>query len=214
MPSSRANQGTPDATPTTGERQIEGRGVGPPPKGAGPLDALQHRTDRSTAHSSVTERPGLRQLCRDAEEFHLCLDIVELLAAGIIDAGEREQFCALCGHDVAEEEGGAAQFEDGRPDVRLCHADDHSCFVPWLDRECATEHDHLWGGVQAGERSGAGEAGVAQWGEQLLGDGSRPDDTSTVTREKVAGSSPAPGRSPAPLHPLKALARSIWRRGL
>ena len=89
MPSSRANQGTPDATPTTGERQLEGRGVGPPPKGAGPLDALRHRTDRSTAQSSVAERPGLRQLASDAEEFHLPLALVELLADGIVDAGER-----------------------------------------------------------------------------------------------------------------------------
>ena len=67
----------------------EGRGVGPPPKGAGPLDALQHRTDRLTAQSSVAERSGLRQLLEDCCEGYAPPHIVELLADGIVDAGER-----------------------------------------------------------------------------------------------------------------------------
>lgn len=98
MLSSRANQGSPDATPFAGDVPAENSPSAGESGGAG--GGVAHplatpRGDNSAIGSgppsaALSASPGLRQLASDAEEFHLPLDLVEVLAAGIVDAGERE----------------------------------------------------------------------------------------------------------------------------
>jgi hypothetical protein len=38
--------------------------------------------------------------------------------------------CGLCGHEMTRD-CGYAGVSEGETDVRLCHADDHSCYIDW-----------------------------------------------------------------------------------